>query len=763
MILLVLVLAGFALACATAALHRVLPRLVRVVLVLAALAMGAAFLAQASALVRGAPPAAIALPWAATLGVSLAFRGDALSILFALLVTGVGALVLAYTGGYLRGHPQLARMDALLLLFLAAMLGLVLADDAVLLFVFWELTTLASYLLVGFDHERPAARAAARRALLVTAMGGLALLAGVLMLGGIAGTYRISELLTRRDELGAHPLFPAALALVVLGALTKSAQVPFHGWLPGAMEAPAPVSAFLHAAAMVKAGIYVVARFAPLLDAVDWLRTALVAVGAASMLLGGARGLVEADLKRILAWSTVSALGMLVLLLGVGSMAAAVAALAFLVAHALYKGALFLAAGAVDHETGVRDVDRLGGLGRTMPRTAAASILAAASMAGLPLFLGFAAKEAGYAAVLARGDGLLAAALVAGSAGFFAHAVRAGGRPFLGARPAGAPGAHDPGASLWGAPLLLAVAGAALGLWPGAVGGLVALAAAQVVPGAEAAPHLTAWHGFGAPLLLSAAGALLGLAALRARSAVRGAVARLSGPPIHALALSALEGVARRQTRIIQNGNLRSYLLVTVLVAVALVGPLLLSRGGAEPAWTVGTARFHEVVVGGLVLAAAGVTIRVRSRLGAIVATGVVGYGVGLLFLFFGAPDLAMTQFVVETLTVILLVLAFRQLPRFAELSTRWRKARDALVAGSVGIVMGALVLFATAAVREPRSAEAMLAHAVPDGHGRNVVNVILVDFRALDTLGEITVLSIGAFGVVALLRLRAARKEAQA
>jgi multicomponent Na+:H+ antiporter subunit A len=643
------------------------------------------------------------------------------------------------------------------------MVGLVLADDVLLLFVFWEITTLASYFLVGFDHEREAARAAALRALLVTALGGLALLAGLLILGIAGGTYRISELLLLRRELAGHPLFPAAVGLITVGALTKSAQVPFHGWLPAAMEAPAPVSAYLHAAAMVKAGVYLLARLSPLLAAEPRFRPALLAAGGASMLLGAFRGLAERDLKRVLAWSTVSALGTLVFLLGVGSRAAVVAALAFLVAHALYKGALFLVAGAVDHETGTRDVEVLGRLAASMPRVAAAAVLAAASMAGLPLLLGFAAKEAAYAALLADASPALVAVAVVASGGALAHAALGVGRPFLWGVPRGGRSAHDPPPSLWVPSLLLGGAGLSLGLAPGALDGVVSLAA-QAVTGAPGADStgLAAWHGVGPPLLLSGVGILLGVVAYASRRAARRASPRLAGPAIQARALAALGALARGQTRLLQTGYLRHYLIVTVVVVAGLVGWSLVGRAGGRPAWTAGTALPHELAVAGLVIAAAVLAVRSPSRLGAIAAMGAAGYGVGLLFLFFGAPDLAMTQFVVETLTVILFVLAFHRLPRFAVLSPPGGRARDGAVAVAFGAVMTWLVLSAGTVDSARPSANAIVERSVPEAHGRNVVNVILVDIRALDTLGEITVLAVGAFGVDGLLRLRSLEKEAR-
>ncbi|MFB3140368.1 MAG: proton-conducting transporter membrane subunit, partial [Candidatus Acidiferrales bacterium] len=395
MLLAVAVLSGFVMALAAPWLHRIARSTSGWVLALFPLALTVYFAGQAGRVAAG-EVLAVSIDWVPSLGIALSFYLDGLSLLFALLISGIGALVVVYAGGYLAGHAHLGRFYAFLLMFLASMLGLVLANNVITLFVFWELTSVSSYLLIGFEHEREAARQAALQALLVTGLGGLALLAGLLLLGQAGGSMELSELLTRGEAIQAHPFYAPILLLILAGAFTKSAQFPFHFWLPSAMEAPTPVSAYLHSATMVKAGIYLLARFNPVLGGTELWFYIVTAAGAATMLVGAYLAFQQSDLKRILAYSTMSALGMMVLLLGLGTELAVKAAIVSILVHALYKGALFLVAGAVEHETGTRDVDRLGGLRRAMPITAAAAALAALSMAGLPPLFGFIGKEMVY-------------------------------------------------------------------------------------------------------------------------------------------------------------------------------------------------------------------------------------------------------------------------------------------------------------------------------------------------------------------------------
>jgi multicomponent Na+:H+ antiporter subunit A len=434
------------------------------VVALVPLALTIGFASLIGPVASGSAPT-VNVAWVPSLGVNFALQIDGLALLFALLISGVGTLVFVYAGAYLAGHPHLPRFYLILTLFMVSMLGLVLADNLLLVFVFWELTSLTSFLLIGFDHERPAARAAALQALLVTGAGELAMLAGLILLGASGGTFQVSELLTRGDAIRADALYPAMLLLVFAGAFTKSAQVPFHFWLPNAMEAPTPVSAYLHSATMVKAGVYLLARLSPVVAGTMVWEIIVPTVGVVTMLVGAWLAIRHTDLKRILAYSTLSALGTLVMLLGLGTAAAVSAALAYLLGHALYKGALFLVAGAVDHEAGTRDVAVLGGLGRAMPITAMAGGLAALSMAGLPPFFGFLGKELTYESALAGpSGGVLVAIAVAVNVLLVVSAGITGIGPFVGSVRALPKRPHQGPVGLWIGAAVLAVMGLLVGI-----------------------------------------------------------------------------------------------------------------------------------------------------------------------------------------------------------------------------------------------------------------------------------------------------------
>ena len=699
----------------------------------------------------------VEVAWAPSLGLSLSFNLDGLGLLFALLITGIGTLVFLYAGEYLHGHPQAGRFYASLFAFMGAMLGVALSDNIITLFVFWELTGFTSFLLIGFEHERADARAAALQALIVTGGGGLALLAAGVLLADVSGTTSLAAMAATGAAITTHPFYAVIAVLVLLAAFTKSAQVPFHFWLPNAMAAPTPVSAYLHSATMVKAGVYLIARMTPILGATPLWTTTVTVVGTATMLLGAYRSVQETDLKRILAYSTVSALGLLTMLLGVGTHEAIAAALVYLVAHACYKGALFLVAGAIDHQAGTRDITVLSGLRRAMPLTAVAGAAAALSMAGVPLLLGFVAKDAVYEALL-RGGGwsawLLAltvgASVLLGLAGLLAGVL-----PFRGT-PSGQDG-HETAWPLWLPPLTLALSGLVVGVAPWVLNEPLSAAAAAVL---KTSPQvsLAVWHGLSPAMTLSGL-TLLGVAvAYTGRDRIRHFAWRPARGTegIYTGALSALDAVSRVIGPPLHSASLRSYVMAIVVTTVAVGGVALVTGTGVGASNAHTSIRLHEFLVVVVILTGAITATLAKTTMGAVLSLGVVGYGVALTFLMYGAPDLAMTQFSVETLTVLIYVLVFRHFRNLGALSPPLVRSRDALVAAGIGTLIGALVLSVSTTETAPRLREYFVEFALPLAHGRNIVNVILVDFRAFDTMGEITVLATAAIGVRALLRIAA-------
>ena len=704
--------------------------------------------------------------WAPQLSLTLSLKVDALALVFALLITGIGGLVTLYASRYLEGHHQLGRFYLFFFVFMSSMLGLVLSDDLLALFVFWELTSISSYLLIGFDHAKATSRYSALQGLLVTVGGGQALLIGLLLLGATGGSFEISRLAETAETLREHALYAPIVLLVLAGAFTKSAQFPFHFWLPGAMAAPTPVSAYLHSATMVKAGVYLVARLSPVLGGTAIWQGSLAALGGATMLLGAYLALGEHDLKRVLAYATVSVLGVLTFLVGLGTPAAIYAALVFLVGHALYKGALFLVVGAVDHATGTREVDRLGGLRHPMPVTAAAAVFAAVSMAGLLPAFGFIGKELVYEAALATPwRALTASAAVLTFIPLVAVAGIVSLRPFFGARPAVdvAHEAHEPHeapVAMWLGPAVLASLGLVLGLLPSLLEALLVRAAYAVAPSPDAPAPLALWHGLTPALALSAAslagGALVYRSRIRVRHLVRQvSLARFGPERAYSESLVRLNQIATAQTRLLQAGYLRRYVLVTLTAIGTLAAVGLVARTRTWPELGFTAMRPHELLIAALMVLAAIGAAASRSRIGTITAMGVVGFGVALQFLFFGAPDLALTQGIVEALTVVVFLFALLHLPRYQDLSSKATRLRDLGLATAFGALMTVLVLLATQRDLQPTISGYYLEASVPEAHGRNVVNVILVDFRALDTLGEITVLAVAGVGVWALLKLR--------
>jgi multicomponent Na+:H+ antiporter subunit A len=702
-------------------------------------------------------PAVFSSPWVEELGLLFSFYADGLGLLFALLISGIGTLIFVYAGGYLKGNPNLGRFYAWLSVFMAAMIGVALSDNVLLLFVFWELTSISSYMLIGFEHERESARFSALQALLVTGAGGLALLAGLLLLGISAGSFELSALLHQGEALRADALYVPAVVLILLGAFTKSAQFPFHFWLPNAMEAPTPVSAYLHSATMVKAGVYLLARLGPALNGTDLWFYAVGGVGAATTLVGGYLALSQTDLKRLLAYSTVSALGMLTMLIGLGSEHALEAAVVLLLAHGLYKGALFLVAGALDHETGTRDVTQLGGLFQKMRLTAIAGGIASLSMAGLPPLFGFISKELTYETALEFGPWLTGVVVLAGL--FFVFVAGAVGvGPFWGKAKQTPKSAHEAPFSMWLGPLTLAGLSLLIGIFPASVSGLLVSPAVSAAIGEATTVKLKLWHGVNTAFILSMLTLLAGAGMFAARESIRSALSKLTwrwGPAFfYDRSLDALNALARGQTRFLQSGYLRFYLFTIVFVGTGLAGVTLFTRGGFHWPLDVLDVRFYEALLAFLILCGAFFATVSKSRLGAVASLGVAGYGVALIYLLFGAPDLAMTQFLIEALTVILFVLAFYHLPHFAQLSSPRTRFRDLFIALLAGGLMTTLVLSAVGIQIHPHISGYFVENALSEAYGTNVVNVILVDFRGIDTLGEITVLGIAAVGVFALLKL---------
>jgi multicomponent Na+:H+ antiporter subunit A len=699
----------------------------------------------------------VELPWAPSLGLSLSFNLDGLGLLFALLIAGVGALVVLYASRYLEGHAQANRFYTFLFAFMGAMLGVVLSDNVLTLFVFWELTSFTSFLLIGFEHERAAARAAAIQALIVTGAGGLALLAAGVLLGDVSGTASLSAMAAQRAAIVASPFYGATVALILLAAFTKSAQVPFHFWLPNAMEAPTPVSAYLHSATMVNAGVYLIARMTPVLGATAAWTTAVTAFGAATMVVGAYRSVQETDLKRILAYSTVSALGVLTMLVGVGTREATNAALVYLVAHACYKGALFLVAGVIDHEVGTRDISALTGLGRTMPMTALAGGAAALSMAGVPLTLGFVGKDAAYEALLHASHSFpwLLALLVFASILLGLGGLLAGVLPFRGTAPLKE--VHEPAWPLWVPPLVLATGGLVAGIAPSMLNGSLS-SAATASSGASVGVSLSTWHGLTPALLLSVLTlTAVGLAyGLRESIRTRTLRMRYGTEDLYDGVLAALNRTSGAIGPPLHSASLRTYVMVIISTSVVVGGAALLTHPGLDSAAPHTRITAYDVSIVVIIIAGAIAAIVAQSTMAAVLSLGAVGYGVAMIFVGFGAPDLAMTQFSVETLTVLIYVLVFRHFRGLGDLSARLIRARDGLIATGLGIFIGGLLLSIATTETAPRLKEYFAEFGPTLGHGRNIVNVILVDFRAFDTLGEITVLATAAIGVHGLLRFAA-------
>jgi multicomponent Na+:H+ antiporter subunit A len=707
--------------------------------------------------------------WIPSLGVTLDMRMDALSWLLSLVVTGVGALVLLYCARYFRSSEEgLGRFAGLLLAFAGVMYGLVLADDVFVLFTFWEATSVLSYLLIGHYTGKKASRGAALQALLVTTAGGLAMLVGLVILSVAGGTTSLQALV---EDPPAGSLIPVAVVLVLLGALSKSALVPFHFWLPAAMAAPTPVSAYLHAAAMVKAGIYLIARLAPGYADVPGWRVLLVSLGVATMLVGGWRALKQMDLKLVLAYGTVSQLGFLTVVVGYGTRDAALAGVALLLAHALFKATLFLVVGVVDHRTGTRDLRKISGLGRKAPVLAVITAAALASMAGLPPFLGFVAKEAVLSALLLDaelGGGLGWLALVGVSVGScltVAYSARFMWGAFARKRGVDEVQPVHEHLDFLVPPAVLAATGLVLGLLASSVDGWIA-GYADTLPavsaGASGEPdhtyHLALWHGIEPALLISAGTLVVGLAMFRLRDGVFALQSRVpawvDAARIYWASMRLIDRVAARTTATTQRGSLPFYLGVILLVLIGSVGSAL-ALNRSWPTTAVPFDHPAQPVIGVVMIVAAVAAARAGKRFQAVVLVGVTGYGMAALFALHGAPDLALTQVLIETITLVAFVLVLRRLPvRLGERNRSVHPVWRASIGIAVAVLMSTVAVVALGArVADPISLE-FPQLAYEQGHGSNVVNVTLVDLRGWDTMGEISVLIVAATGVASLIFL---------
>lgn len=702
--------------------------------------------------------------WIPSLGINMSFYLDGLSLLFLLLVTAIGSLVLVYSGYYMQKYALKDRFYMYLLFFMASMMGLVLSGNLISMFVFWELTSVSSFMLIGFFHEKDESRSASLQALLITVLGGLAMLAGIVLINQVTGTFEIIDLLSKREALQNHPFYPVILILIMAGAFTKSAQFPFHFWLPNAMAGPSPVSAFLHSATMVKAGIYLLMRLAPVLGGtIEW-KTGLTIFGVTTMFIGSYFALTQTDLKKILAYTTISALGTLVLLVGIDTKESIKAAIIFLVVHSLYKGSLFMIAGSIDKKTGTRDIELLGGLRNQMPFTTVVALVALFSMAGLPPFIGFIGKELIYEAKVALPaasdfllyTGIASNVFMVAISGIFAWKVFFGKPGNMPLKPVETP------LRLWLGPGVLAVLSLVLAVFPGFFADNVISPAISAVRAEEINVKIKLWHGFNLVLLLSAITVALGVLILLFSNTIipklRGFNARIVRFSFSTEFGKLIDGFlffTKKKTNFIQGGIQRFYLMAIFLVTSGFVWYQLIQTRFWEVDYDFSSVQYYMVGLVAVMIAATLLTVLTKSRLTAIISMGVVGWGIALLFAFYGAIDLAITQIMVETLVLVLFVMVIYHLPVFKNFSSKASRIRDGIIAVIFGGFMTSLTLKADYLDLYPNISEYFNENSYTIGKGRNIVNVILVDFRALDTMGEIVVLAIAAVGVFSLMRLK--------
>lgn len=701
--------------------------------------------------------------WIPSVGLELAFRLDGFALLFTLLILGIGLLVILYARYYLSEQDNMPRFYAMLILFMTAMLGIVLSENLIQLWLFWELTSISSFLLISFWNHKSEARKGARMALTITGMGGLALFAGILLMGQVVGSYNLTDVLAQGDLIRGSDLYPYILVLVLLGAFTKSAQFPFHFWLPHAMAAPTPVSAYLHSATMVKAGIFLMARLYPALAGTDMWFLIVTLTGLATLLVGAYMALFKHDLKGLLAYSTISHLGLITLLLGLNSKLAAVAATFHIINHATFKASLFMAAGIIDHETGSRDMRKLNGLWRYMPHTAMLAMVAALAMAGVPLLNGFLSKEMFFAETLHQGSlGALSWILpvLATVAGIFsvAYSLRFIHDVFFNGEPVNLPKTpHEPPRYMKIPVEILVALCFVVGIAPGlVVAEILHSAATALLQGDTPYYSLAIWHGFNFPLLMSFIALLGGILVYATRKQLFEFQAQFPERDAKAIFDQNIKRIVDTATRIygtLENGSLQRYTMLFILsVALFTTVPMtkLINYEGEQPLIPVDGISIVATII--LVISALVTLIWHRKRMIALIAVSVVGLIVSLIFARFSAPDLALTQLSVEVVTVILLMLALFFLPQVTgKTASPSSVVRDLGLATLIGGVM-ATISYAMMTHTHTSIADFFIANSKTGGGGTNVVNVILVDFRGFDTFGEITVLGIAGLGIYKLI-----------
>ena len=715
-------------------------------------------------------PIRIVYEWIPSLKVQLSFMIDGLGLLFALIICGAGTFVALYSGAYLAGHEQLGRFRLYLTLFMLSMVGLVLSDNLVALFVFWELTTITSYLLIGFDHKTENGRRSARQALLVTGGGGLAMMAGFVMLGLVSGSWELSEIRAMGDLVRNHELYLPILVTVLCGAFAKSAQFPLHFWLPNAMAAPTPVSAYLHSATMVKGGIYLMARLYPVLGGTMAWMVPLIIIGGFTAIWSSLLALRQNDMKLMLAYTTVMALGTLTMLLGTDNVVAITGMAVFLLVHSLYKCTLFLVVGSIDHECGTRKMDELGGLAKKMPITAAAALLAALSMAGLPPFFGFVGKELIYQGAVDQQflSLLVTGAAMAANILMVAVAVIMLYKPFFGAEVKTPHSPHEAPWRMWLGPVVMAVLGVGFGLAVSWVGDLLIQPAVSAIVGKPVDLQLGLFHGINLPLLLSAVTVAVGLLVFTFRGFCSAVVRKVeavlpfSGDQAYDGVMKMIYGFSHWQTDVLQNGSMSRYLAAIFATIALSVGYTLLYKGGVVGSIAWPQLYFYEWAIVGLILGGSAVTLRTQSRLMAICAMGIIGTCVGLIYLLYGAPDVALTQLTVEILVVVLITVVLLKLPKHITVveSGRIEKMTRGVIAISVGCLVTVLLLGVNSAPLDMSITDYYAAFSYSLAHGRNIVNVVLVDFRGFDTMGEITVLSVAGLTAYQMIKLRMGRDK---